>query len=127
MLSSKKIRDADLLNDEYEKNYGSSNKVNVQDNMKKTFQILSDNKIRLSAVLGANFVVTLFFLYWLKPGFIQEKKEFPSDETKVNKSKWVMWGMLLSVIFFVIFSIVSYKVPFLKKYIFSETCNLCKA
>ena len=134
--SSKNLRDADALADDYQtsfegkyspdENYsfGSIGSFNV----KGMWNLIVLSRIRLSILFGVCFVVSMMILNKIAPQCILNRRRSIEEEDTVDTLLLIKYSLMMGFVLSVVIFALSYKFPFIKSILFKEEdCELCKA
>jgi len=131
--SSKKIRDADTLVDEYQASFGgkyspdesSSNGFSLS-NLKGVWKLIVSSRIRLGILMGGCFLIAMIILYKTKAKFVMTKQRSIGEKEKIDNINLLKYSFMIGFVMSCIVFGLSYKVPFIKKNLFKEEdCDLC--
>lgn len=134
--SSKNLRDADALADDYQASFGgkyspgeSSSFGNIGSfNVKGMWNLILLSRIRLSILFGVCFVVSMMILNKIAPQCILNRRRSIDEEDTVDTLLLIKYSLMLGFILSVVIFALSYKFPFIKNILFKEEdCELCKA
>lgn len=130
--SSKKLRDADTLADEYQASFGGKYSPGDSSfasiNLKGVWNLIVLSRVRLGILLGVCFILGMVILVRTKAKFIMTKPRSLGEQEKIDMTNLLKYSFIIGFVLSVIIFALSYKFPFIKKILFKEEdCELCNA
>lgn len=125
--SSKKIRDAEKLKNDYQSYFGGKYSADKTGSGSLwTTAMLS--KCRLLILFGVCFVASIFTLYKTKPKWILQQRRSFDEPDKISAYRLIKYSFSIGFLLFVSLAFLAYRFPKLKEILYTtENCDLCRS